>query len=104
MTYWVVFSVINTTDRFLNIILTFIPFFNFFKIVFYIWMFHPKTKGAYIVYNKIIRKFLKKYESEIDEKLNKIQETIEEATPILKDAATNLKKKGVDEVTKRTIQ
>lgn len=104
MTYWIVFSVVNTFDRFLSFILTIIPFYNFLKIVFYVWMFHPKTKGAYIVYNKVIRKILKKYESDIDSKLNNISKTIDDAAPILKDAAENLKKKGTDEVVKRTIQ
>lgn len=104
MTYWVVFSVINTADRFLAIILTIVPFYNFIKILFYVWMFHPKTKGAYAVYNKVIRNILKKYESDIDEKLNKLKETIEEAAPAIKDAANIVKKRGTEEVLQRTIQ
>ncbi len=67
LTYWIVFGVFSIIDLFSSSILKFIPFYFILKIVFLIWLFMPNTKGALIIYEKIISKLFKKYEKQIDD-------------------------------------
>lgn len=101
--YWVVFSMMNVFDRFLNGILAIIPFYSFLKIAFIVWLFHPKFRGALVIYDKVIKKILKQYESQIDEKIAKLKDKLEEASPFIADAAKTLKKEVGDQVVKRTV-
>ena len=73
LTYWVVFGVFSFIDLFTASILKFIPFYFILKIAFLIWLFMPNTKGALIIYTKIISKLFKKYEKQIDEIENQFQ-------------------------------
>jgi receptor expression-enhancing protein 5/6 len=73
LTYWVVFGVFSFIDLFTASILKFIPFYFILKITFLIWLFMPNTKGALIIYTKIISKLFKKYEKQIDEIENQFQ-------------------------------
>jgi Protein involved in membrane traffic len=101
--YWVVFSILNVLDRFFNALFAIIPFYSFLKIGFIIWLFHPRTRGAMIVYEKLIKRFFKQYEHEIDEKLAKLKDKLDEASPFLADAANSLKKEVGDQVVKRVV-
>lgn len=92
LTYWLVFGFIHVIDDFLGIVLYFLPLYNVMKILFYIWLFHPRTEGAMFVYDKILKGILKKYEANIDNGLQKIKEKADEAKPLL-EAATNALKK-----------
>lgn len=60
MTYWIVFGFVTAFDRVLNFVLFFIPCYYTLKAIFYIWMFYPKTNGAALIYDKILRPQLKK--------------------------------------------
>jgi len=62
LTYWVVFSCLNVCDKALGMVLSVIPMYNLVKIIFYVWLFHPSTKGATLVYTKFLQGLLKKYE------------------------------------------
>ena len=92
LTYWLVFGFIHVLDDFLGIILYFLPLYNVMKILFYIWLFHPKTEGAMFVYDKILKGLLKKYEDKIDSGIQKIKEKADEAKPLLEAATAALKK------------
>ncbi|KAL4499698.1 hypothetical protein ABPG72_017238 [Tetrahymena utriculariae] len=69
LTYWVVYSLFTVMDTFIGFTLSFIPFYYFFKLAFFVYLFHPKTQGAVIVYDKVVQPLLKKYESDIDQNL-----------------------------------
>ncbi|KAL4476154.1 hypothetical protein ABPG74_009887 [Tetrahymena malaccensis] len=72
LTYWVVYSLFTVLDTFIGFTLSFIPFYYFLKLAFFVYLFHPKTLGAVIVYDKVVQPLLKKYESDIDQNLNKL--------------------------------
>ena len=55
LTYWVVFGSFNILDHFAGFILHFIPFYYVLKLAFLVFLFHPKTKGATIVYDMYLR-------------------------------------------------
>jgi receptor expression-enhancing protein 5/6 len=43
LTYWCVFGVFTLVDEFASFLLNIIPFYAYIKLVFFIWMMHPKT-------------------------------------------------------------
>jgi receptor expression-enhancing protein 5/6 len=95
LTYWVVFGFLTVFDGLINFVFSFIPFFGILRIGFNIWLFHPKTQGARIIYEKVLRGLLKRYEGKIDSQLNKVGETIEQSKPMLNDVAGAIKKEGI---------
>jgi len=50
LTYWIVFAFATVFDGLLSTLLFFLPAFYAFKVLFFIWLFYPRTDGASIVY------------------------------------------------------
>lgn len=84
LTYWIVFALFSLLDLFSGFILRFIPFYFFFKLIFLIVMMAPNIKGATIVYDNVIRKIFKKYESDLDNLTNKVIKSSESAANLTK--------------------
>ena len=42
----------------LNFILGFLPFYFYLKLVLLVWLFSPTTKGAGVVYEKVVKPFV----------------------------------------------
>jgi len=73
LTYWIVYSTFNILEYFTDLILFWIPFYSLLKCLFLVWCMWPiSNNGATLVYQKILRPFLLKNESKIDERLNKV--------------------------------
>ena len=58
LTYWVVFSFISIIENVANFIVDLVPFYYALKVVFFIWLYHPKFCGAGLVYTQVIKPFL----------------------------------------------
>ena len=74
--------------------------YNIIKIFFYIWLFHPTKRGAAVIYENLLRPVLKKYEEEIDSKLEKLVKVVESATPKFESIVQDARK----EVTHRAVE
>jgi receptor expression-enhancing protein 5/6 len=61
LTYWVVFSIFSIVEQTAYVLTTFIPFYFYIKIGFFLWLYHPKFMGAQLVYNDIVRPLLLPY-------------------------------------------
>lgn len=61
LTYWIVFGFLTAFDKLLGIVLFFIPGYYLIKALFYIWMFYPRTNGAQIIYEKVLKPQLIKF-------------------------------------------
>ncbi|MCQ2816159.1 MAG: HVA22/TB2/DP1 family protein [archaeon] len=85
LTYWIVYGVFNFLDLFAHLILKFIPFYFFLKLIFLIWCFMPNTRGAAIIYDKIISKIFKKYETQIDKGVHKVMKKAQKAMGMAKE-------------------
>jgi len=96
LTYWVVFSTLNVFDKPVNFIFSWVPFFSLIKIAFYIYLFHPETKGALMLYNKVLRGFLLKHQRKIDEGIEEVERKAEKA-------AKDVGGKVIEEAVKRSI-
>jgi receptor expression-enhancing protein 5/6 len=87
LTYWVVYSFYTCIDPLLLYALSFIGIFYYvMKVLFFIFLFHPKYKGATLIYDKVLKNLLKKYEEHIDKQINTLGKVVDEkAKPMMKD-------------------
>ena len=72
LTYWIIFSIFTIFDILFKYILFFLPIYFVLKGIFFIWLFHPRSKGASLVYDSAIRPLIKKYQNSLNENINKI--------------------------------
>lgn len=89
LTYWVVFGLLNIVDQWSGFILAFIPFYFFLKLCFLIFLMHPSTQGATMIYNTYILPGMKDVEKHIVKAESLVGEQFEKG----KEAAEELKKK-----------
>ncbi|GMH73185.1 hypothetical protein TrRE_jg9765 [Triparma retinervis] len=61
LTYWVVFAVFSIIESAASILVSWIPFYFFLKLSFLIWLYHPSTLGAVVVYTGVIRPYVLPY-------------------------------------------
>lgn len=50
--YWVVFAKFSILEGTVMFLLEYIPFYYVVKTVFMVWLFHPKFRGAEIIYGQ----------------------------------------------------
>lgn len=70
LTYWVVFAFLSTAENVLSSVFALIPFYSLLKIVLLIWLFHPSTLGATVIFTTIIEPAIAPHEEAIDEHLD----------------------------------
>lgn len=104
LTYWVVYGAFTFFDLFAHIILKIIPFYFVLKLVFLIWCFMPNTRGAEVIYKKIIREPFKKYEAYIDKKIKKAGKKIGKAVGIIKKKAKDKVAENKDNILKAGLE
>jgi len=71
LTYWTVFGSFSVAEYFSGFILRWIPFYYTGKIALLVWCMHPRTRGAGLIYRKIIRPLFYRYHLQIDDAMNK---------------------------------
>lgn len=79
LTYWVVFAIYSVVDDFSGVLLFWLPFYYPIKLAVLIWLVWPKTRGALVVYERLIKPLLKRFEGKIDEKLRLVNEKADAA-------------------------
>mmetsp|Transcript_25811 Transcript_25811/g.48599 ORF Transcript_25811/g.48599 Transcript_25811/m.48599 type:complete len:161 (-) Transcript_25811:173-655(-) len=55
LTYWVVFALFSILESAASFLVSYIPFYFFIKLSFLVWLYHPNTMGAGVVYVQVIR-------------------------------------------------
>jgi len=55
ISYWMVFMFSKIVERLLGPIFRLIPLFFLIKMFFYVWCYHPKTKGATVIYEALVQ-------------------------------------------------
>ena len=83
------FGLLNIVDQWSGFILAFIPFYFFLKLCFLIFLMHPSTQGATMIYNTYILPGMKDVEKHIVKAESLVGEQFEKG----KEAAEELKKK-----------
>lgn len=64
--YWVVISLQFSLETYFGFLVTVLPFFQFFRFLFILWLVLPQTQGASQIYENHIATFLELHERQID--------------------------------------
>lgn len=76
LTYWVIFGLLTLLDQG-NLLTEVIPFYYFFKLIVLVWLFHPQTQGASVVYENVIYPIWREHEGKIEEITRKFEGMVE---------------------------
>ena len=85
LTYWVVFGIFTLLDEFGGIVLSFIPFYYYVKLGFFVWMMAPQTRGAETFYRTVLRPILVANK----DKIERVIAEVKGSTVELRKAATD---------------
>lgn len=66
MTYWCVLAWFSGTEFLFDILLFWLPFYGLGKIAFVAYLWHPKTRGAELLYQEFLVPYLRENEAKID--------------------------------------
>jgi receptor expression-enhancing protein 5/6 len=58
LTYWIIFSMFKIFEGVADFLVSFIPFYFFFKVAFLIYCYNPTSKGAETVYNLVVKPYV----------------------------------------------
>lgn len=67
--YWVIVAILTVFERFFDIFVSWLPLYAETKLAFFIYLWHPKTKGTSWVYAAFLRPLVVQHEPDIEEKL-----------------------------------
>jgi len=76
LSYWIVFGFFNCLEFFADLLLFWLPFYYFLKLIFLIYLFAPQTKGAAVIYEKFLGPVLRQYQGKIDQEVNEIKDKV----------------------------
>jgi len=72
LTYWCVYSSFTLVESLTDALEQYIPLYHIIKILFLVWCMAPQTKGACLIYAKVIDPILLRYENKIDSSRSKL--------------------------------
>ena len=67
LTYWMVYGIFTFCETFFGFILAFVPYFEWVKLGFFVWLMHPQFNGATIIYNTVLKPYLADHKEQIEE-------------------------------------
>jgi len=76
LTYWIVFSTLNTIEFFAPV--NYIPMYFIIRTIFVIWLYAPQTQGALLIYNKFLKNYFKRAVSEAEKVINSVENIVHE--------------------------
>ncbi len=97
LTYWIIIGLIHTVEFLFKTALHKIPLFNVLKLGFLIWLQHPSTRGAIVIYENALRNLLKEHEKDIDDHLQSLRR-FSKHKKVFDDVIKSAKKKAVERI------
>ena len=92
--FWTVFGIFQTVELFFGFILSFIPYYYWIRLAFFIYLMAPQTQGAAILYSKVFKPLLEQHKDEIENFIGKVMKGAdalqEEALKAAKEGAKDL--------------
>mmetsp|Transcript_693 Transcript_693/g.1658 ORF Transcript_693/g.1658 Transcript_693/m.1658 type:complete len:171 (+) Transcript_693:387-899(+) len=58
MMYWIIFCSANLVDETFSFVSTSIPMYYFLKVAVVVWLYHPRTTGAQVIYSSAMRPYI----------------------------------------------
>jgi len=68
-----VYGTFTLVDEILGFLLQYIPFYFYIKVGFFMWMMLPQTRGALVIYDKLLRPMLQKHKHQIQKFIEDIK-------------------------------
>ena len=79
LTYWMVFGVFNVAETFFGFVFYFIPYWEWIRLVLFIWLLVPQFNGSKYLYDNVVRKLLNDNKELIQKWINKATSAAEAA-------------------------
>ena len=67
LTYWTVFGTLALVESLVDTSFSWMPFYYIAKIVFMGWCFHPQTKGALLIYHRVLAPLFGQLQSQVEQ-------------------------------------
>jgi receptor expression-enhancing protein 5/6 len=67
LTYWIIYGTFSLVESLTDFFLYWVPLYHIVKIAFLVWCFLPQTRGAEVIYAKVVEPVLVRYEGRIDQ-------------------------------------
>ncbi|KAL2323029.1 hypothetical protein Fmac_027408 [Flemingia macrophylla] len=67
--YWIIVALFTVLEKFTDIFVGWLPMYGEMKLVLFVYLWYPKTKGTGYVYETVLRPIVSKHENDIDRKL-----------------------------------
>ncbi|XP_011046884.1 PREDICTED: putative HVA22-like protein g [Populus euphratica] len=67
--YWIIIALVTVCERIGDIFLSWLPMYGEVKLAFFIYLWHPKTKGTGYIYDTLLRPLVARHETDIERKL-----------------------------------
>ena len=71
LTYWMIFGLFNVVETFFGFIFYFIPYFDWVRLGFFIWLLAPQFNGAQVLYESVLKKLLNENKDLIRDLINR---------------------------------
>ena len=72
LTYWMVYGLFNVAETYFGFIFSCIPFWDWIRLVVFIWLLLPQFNGSKVIYDSVIRKLLDENKVLIQEWISKV--------------------------------
>lgn len=72
--YWIIVALLSVLERFLDIFISWIPFYRGIKLIMYIYLWHPGTKGSTYMYDTLVQPYVSRHETNIDRGIAELKE------------------------------
>ncbi|XP_047967548.1 putative HVA22-like protein g [Salvia hispanica] len=72
--YWVIVALISIVEKVLDIFISWVPFYRAIKLLMYIYLWHPGTKGSTYMYDTVVQPYVSKHEPTIDRGISELKE------------------------------
>ncbi|XP_020203530.1 putative HVA22-like protein g [Cajanus cajan] len=67
--YWIIVALFTVLEKFTDFFVGWLPMYGEMKLVLFVYLWYPKTKGTGYVYEVVLRPIVSKHENDIDRKL-----------------------------------
>ncbi|KAG6401610.1 hypothetical protein SASPL_138474 [Salvia splendens] len=74
MTHMVIVALISIIEKVLDIFVSWVPFYRAIKLLMYIYLWHPGTKGSTYMYDTVVQPYVSKHEPTIDRGISELKE------------------------------
>ena len=85
--YWTVFGIVQIVELLVGFILNYVPYYSIIRLLFFIYLMAPMTKGAKTMYTSVFQPLLKQHKASIEKFFDSLADQTEAMAAQAKQAA-----------------